>query len=161
MKWFVGVNDIQELRKRYRELLKKNHPDNECGSVKTTQEINAEYDRLFEKLNRCIDREQPQCNKEENENFKHILSEIIGFNMDIEIIGSWIWCFNCYEYKETLKELGFTWCYKKKAWVWHDGKYRKRYKEEVPLSSIREKYGAEIIKNRVGFFEFLSPLIHT
>ena len=46
-KWFAGVKTVEELRKRYRELLKKYHPDNEGGSVEATQEINAEYDRLF------------------------------------------------------------------------------------------------------------------
>ena len=37
---------IEELRKRYRELLKMYHPDNENGSVEITQEINAELNRL-------------------------------------------------------------------------------------------------------------------
>lgn len=46
-KYFEGVKTVEELRKRYRELLKKFHPDNEGGSVEVTQEINAEYDRLF------------------------------------------------------------------------------------------------------------------
>ena len=46
-KYFEGVNTVEELRKRYRELLKKFHPDNEGGSVGVTQEINAEYDRVF------------------------------------------------------------------------------------------------------------------
>lgn len=46
-KWFAGVTTIEELRKQYRELLKKFHPDNDGGSVEITQEINAEYDRLF------------------------------------------------------------------------------------------------------------------
>lgn len=147
MKWFVGVKDIQELRKRYRKLLKKYHPDNECGSVEATQEINEEYDMLFVQLSKSRTQEHTRYTKEENENFKYILNKIIGFNMDIEIIGSWIWCFNCYEYKDILKELGFTWCYKKKAWVWHDGEYIRRYKEEIPLSSIREKYGTEIVRN--------------
>ena len=45
-KWFTGVKTVEELRKKYRELLKKYHPDNESGSVEITQEINAEYDNL-------------------------------------------------------------------------------------------------------------------
>ena len=49
-KWFTGVKTVEELRKKYRELLKKYHPDNESGSVEITQEINAEYDRLFADL---------------------------------------------------------------------------------------------------------------
>ena len=44
MKWFVGINTIAELRTKYRQLLKKYHPDNPGGSVEITQEINKEYD---------------------------------------------------------------------------------------------------------------------
>ena len=47
MKWFKNVITVEELRKEYRRLLKLYHPDNENGSVEVTQEINAEYDRLF------------------------------------------------------------------------------------------------------------------
>ena len=47
MKWFKNVTTVEELRKEYRRLLKLYHPDNENGSVEVTQEINAEYDRLF------------------------------------------------------------------------------------------------------------------
>lgn len=52
MKWFTGVKTIEELRKRYRQLLKKYHPDNENGSVEVTQEINAEYDLVFSILSK-------------------------------------------------------------------------------------------------------------
>ena len=51
-KWFVGVKTVEELRKRYRELLKMYHSDNENGSVETTQEINAEYDLVFSILSK-------------------------------------------------------------------------------------------------------------
>lgn len=50
MKWFQGVNTIEELRKHYQTLLKKYHPDNEGGSLEITQEINKDYDSLFSAL---------------------------------------------------------------------------------------------------------------
>ena len=48
--YFKDVQTLDELRKQYRDLLKKYHPDNENGSVEITQEINAEYERLFKVL---------------------------------------------------------------------------------------------------------------
>ena len=48
--YFKDVQTLDELRKQYRDLLKKYHPDNENGSVEITQEINAEYERLFKIL---------------------------------------------------------------------------------------------------------------
>lgn len=49
MKWFNDVRTVEELRKQYRELLKQYHPDN-GGNVSVMQEINVEYDRLFDTL---------------------------------------------------------------------------------------------------------------
>lgn len=127
MKYFTGIKTVEGLRKRYRELLKKFHPDNENGSVEITQEINSEYDRLFSILSKEKQSDGQSYTNEENEHFKAILNEIIVFNMTIEVIGSWVWCFNSYPYKEQLKALDFTWCSKKRVWVCHDGKYRKHY----------------------------------
>lgn len=143
MKWFDGVKNIEELRKRYRELLKEYHPDNENGSVEITQEINAEYDAIFT----VLEQTDNSYTKKENEHFKAILNVITGFDITIEIIGSWIWCFNSFEYRKQLKELGFKWCNKKKAWIWHDEPYHRHHKEEIPLNHIRAKYGSEMIKN--------------
>lgn len=145
MKYFAGVKTVEELRKKYRELLKKYHPDNENGSVEITQEINNEYDRLFAILSKENNSDIQSYTYEENEHFKAILNEIIGFNMTVEIIGSWIWCFDCYSYKDQLKALGFTWCCKKKAWVFHDGEYHRHHKKEIPLNDIRAKYGSQTV----------------
>jgi curved DNA-binding protein CbpA len=147
-KWFKDVKTIEELRKKYRELLKLYHPDNEKGSVELTQEINAEYDRLFVVLSNQNMLNNKSYTYEENEQFKVKLNEIIGFNMTIEIIGSWIWCFDCYPYKDKLKGLGFTWCSKKKAWIWHDEPYHRYHKKEIPLSHIREKYGSDVVNRK-------------
>ncbi|MGN0384739.1 MAG: J domain-containing protein [Lachnospiraceae bacterium] len=147
-KWFTNVTTIEKLRKRYRELLKKYHPDNENGSVEVTQEINAEYDIVFSILSKEEHSDSQSYTQEENEQFKAILNAIIGYNITIEIIGNWIWCFNCYAYKDQLKSLGFTWCSKKKAWVWHSGEYHRHHKKEIPLNDIRAKYGSQTVRNQ-------------
>ena len=149
--YFAGVTDIETLRKRYRELLKKYHPDN-GGSVSEMQSINAEYDRLFADLSKVNKLDRQSYTYEENEQFKTILNAIIGYNITIEIIGSWIWCFDCYPYKDQLKGLGFTWCSKKKAWAWHDGVYRRYHKNEIPLNDIRAKYGSQTVKKQ--FYQY-------
>lgn len=146
-KWFENVTTIEELRKRYRELLKMYHPDNKNGSVEITQEINTEYDLVFSFLSK-EEHSDSQSTREENEQFKVILNAIIGYNITIEIIGNWIWCFNCYAYKDKIKSLGFTWCSKKKAWVWHSGEYHRHHKKEIPLNDIRAKYGSQTVRNQ-------------
>ena len=148
MKWFTNVTTIEQLRKQYRELLKKYHLDNENGSVEVTQEINAEYDLVISILSKEEHSDSQSYTQEENEQFKTILNAIIGYNITIEIIGNWIWCFNCYAYKDQLKSLGFTWCSKKKAWVWHSGEYHRHHKKEIPLNDIRTKYGSQTVRKQ-------------
>lgn len=64
MKWFTGVKTVEELRKKYRELLKRFHPDTPNGSVEATQEINREYDLVFARLSR-FSSESGECTGEE------------------------------------------------------------------------------------------------
>lgn len=49
-KYFKDVQTLEDLRRQYKELLKRFHPDIANGSTEATQEINAEYDRLFKIL---------------------------------------------------------------------------------------------------------------
>lgn len=119
-KYFTGVKTVEGLRKQYRALLKSCHPDNENGSVEITQDINAEYDRLF-----AILRQEKKSDgqsytyeeTEENEAFKKVLNSIVNINADIEIIGAWVWVHGGYEYRELLKSVGFKFAPKKNVGV--------------------------------------------
>ena len=138
-KYFSNVNTLEELRKQYKELLKKFHPDNPDGSTEATQDINAEYDSLFKGLK---DRHDSQTADEqdgkssydemkwdfaEDEKLREILQKIISFvGINIEIIGSWIWVDgNTFQYKADLKAMGFKWANEKKSGTFilkHSGK---------------------------------------
>lgn len=147
MKWFANVTSVEELRKLYRELLKKYHPDNPNGSTEITKEIVTEYDRLFSILSKNNQVDEQTYTDDENEAFKAIINQILHINADIEIIGSWLWVHGGYEYKELLKSIGFKFAPKKKCWCWHYGEYRRRHKTEVSLADIRAKYGSQKIRN--------------
>lgn len=149
-KYFTGIKTIDELRKHYRELLKKHHPDN-GGNLSVMQEINAEYDCLFDLIIKKTQSgiQSHTYNKEdENRAFKEILNIIIYINADIEIIGSWIWVHGGYEYRELLKSAGFKYAPKKKCWCWHYGDYNCYHKKEVSLDEIRIKYGFQSVRHK-------------
>ena len=150
MKWFKHIKTIEELRKEYKKLLKKYHPDNANGSIEITQEINAEYDLVFANLSKDNNADNNSYSQEEDEQFRAILNAVINFNITIEIIGTWVWCFDCYAVKDQLKELGFKWANKKKAWVWHADEYTRRYKKDIPLDDIRAKYGSQEVKRKAN-----------
>ena len=55
--YFNNVQTLDELRKQYRDLLKRYHPDN-GGSEEETKAINVEYERLFKLLKNNHDSRQ-------------------------------------------------------------------------------------------------------
>ena len=156
MAYFKNINTLEELRKQYRDLLKRHHPDN-GGDVSDMQEINAEYDRLFKLLK---DRHESKSagSKERNaktefNNMKYdfsedaklreMLNKIIHFDgITIEIIGNWIWCFDSFGYRKELKELGFKYAHNKKAWYFHTEAFRKRSHKKLSMDDIRNYYGS-------------------
>lgn len=144
-KWFKDITTVGELRTRYKKLLKKYHPDN-GGSLYIIQEINAEYNAVFAILRHQNETGGETSNGQETEEDKAlraVLNQIASYNMDIEVIGSWIWCFNCYAYKDGLKTLGFKYAPKKRTWTWHYGEYARYHKREIPIDDIRAEYGPQ------------------
>ena len=47
--YFAGVNDKRSLKKRYHDLLKIYHPDNQNGDTNVSKQIQEEYDSLSKK----------------------------------------------------------------------------------------------------------------
>ena len=160
MKYFNNVNTLEELRRQYKELLKKYHPDNANGSTEATQEINAEYDRLFkllkDKHERKSDNTADSTNTNQSEYSKNMydwendktlreaLQKIINFDgIEIEIVGAWIWLSgNTYNYKKELKELRFKWASQKKQWYFHTDIFRKKSHKSLSMDDIRSYYGS-------------------
>lgn len=157
MTYFKNVNTLEELRKQYKELLKRYHPDNPNGSTEATQQINQEYEKLFKLLKDKHDSRQTS-NTEEKTSFynnmkydfsediklREVLNKVINFtDVTIELCGSWIWISgNTYQYKKELKEIGFKWASNKKAWYWHSEAFRKRSNKKLSMNDIRKYYGS-------------------
>lgn len=151
MTYFRNCKNLEELKKEYRRLVKANHPDN-GGSVEAIQKINAEYDEMLKVLENtdstATDNNTNKYSKESNDMFKDVINNIINFDVDIEIIGTWIWVSgNTYGYKEELKKFGFKWCSNKKSWCWHEGdRYIKKSRRKMTMNDIRSLYGSEKIE---------------
>lgn len=160
--YFKDVQTLEELRKQYRDLLKKYHPDNENGSEEITKAINTEYERLFKILKNKHDSRQQNTRSSnatgnndssynnmkydfaEDERLREMLQKIIYFSdITIEIIGNWIWISgNTYQYRKEFKELGFKFAGQKKCWYWHSESYRKKSHKRLSMDDIRNYYGS-------------------
>ena len=159
-KYFENISTLEELRKLYKELLKLHHPDN-GGNVSEMQEINSEYDRMFKILkdqhennntnqaNINTDYNSMKYDFAEDEKLREILNKIIHFNnIDIELIGAWIWLSgNTYAHKKELKELGFRWASQKKMWYWHSEAFRKKSHKTLSMDDIRNYYGSTNVRS--------------
>ena len=149
-KWFSKVSSIESLKKEYRKLVMKFHPDH-GGSDEIFKEIQNEFENVLESfMFASFTSYEEKYGKEANGNmfvFADILKEIISFNMKVEIIGYWIYCFDSYEYKNLLKEKGFWFSKKHKAWVYSGGKKIKRATKHT-IDSIKNQYGYTAIRDK-------------
>jgi len=148
MKYFNNPQTLEELKKQYRELAFKYHPD--CGgSNEVMKIINNEYDELFtilKDIHKTKDGETYTAKQETSETaeqFKDIINELMKMeNIIIEIIGCFVWVTgNTKTYKDKLKELKFQWHSKKIAWYLKPEDYRKRSHRDYELDEIRAMYG--------------------
>ena len=154
MKYFNNVSTLEDLRRQYKELLKKYHPDNPQSSTEACQEINAEYDRLFkvlkDKHESKSDKTADSTNTKQSEYSKNmydwendkalreVLQKIINFDgIEIELVGAWLWVSgNTYIFKDELKEIGFKWASQKKQWYFHTDAYRKRSRKSLSIRML-------------------------
>lgn len=159
--YFENVKTVEELRKQYKELLKQFHPDNPGGSTEATQEINAEYDRLFKALKDKHDNEASDSGEQDKASYdnmkydftedaklREVLQQIISFTgINIIIAGCWIWVDgDTFQYKETLKALGFKWAREKRKWYFHTEAFRKRSHKTLTMDEITSTYGGTKVK---------------
>lgn len=154
MEWFGSVETIEQLKGEYLNYLKKWKSDTDL-----MKEINGQYESLLEQfgveLNHKIEEQNKTLPAEyqkpkyvaKDDRFAEMLNKIIDFNMTIEIIGQWIWCFDSKEYHEQLKELGFWYSASKKAWVF-SGSRKKMVHSRNKIDDIRRKWGTEKIKEK-------------
>lgn len=148
MKYFNNCRTAEELKKGYRELCKKLHPDN-AGNVEDFKEMQTQFAKAWERLkNIHVNKEGERYEKatEETANeFMEIIEKLMTMDgVNFELCGSWFWIYgNTKLHKGTLKEMGARWSNNKKSWYLHREPYRRYHgKKEYSLDDIREMYGS-------------------
>ena len=147
----------EELKKRYRELAHKHHPDS-GGDEEIMKAVNAEYAELFLRLkdiHQTKDGEKYTSSKESNETpeqFIELINELMRMdNIVIEVIGCFVWVSgDTKPYKEILKSLKFKWHTKKLCWYLAPEDYKRRSRKDYELDEIRAMYGTSGEMNSKG-----------
>ena len=93
MMYFKNCGTLEELKKQYRRLAMKYHPD--CGgSTGIMQAINAEHDALFETLKKQHNASADEYHQttETAAEFRDIIEALLKFGeIVVELCGSWVW----------------------------------------------------------------------
>ena len=140
LKEFQDIEGINEAKKIYKTLAKKLHPDI-GGSEEDFKILNEIYNNLIEHKIYFSNSSKFDIELEK------IISLILHFeNINIELVGSWIWVSgDTKEIKEKLKEIGFKWASKKKMWYY--GEMKAKNPNPKSLDEIKTKYGSETLKS--------------
>ena len=152
--YFDTCETLDELKKEYKKLALKNHPD--CGGDENEmKKINNAYTIKFEQL-KNKQNQTAKNNKETKETtempneYIEIIERLLKIaGIEIELCGSWLWVTgNTYAHKTELKNAGCRWSRSKKAWYWHHPEKGARwYKGTQDMATIRDKYGSERFYN--------------
>lgn len=142
------INDIDSLKKQYRELALKYHPD-AGGTHEQFLELKKEYDILFKKiLNKSnFSEEQKENEIKLDEAMQNVVDCLVLLpNINIEIVGKWIWVSgDTYAIRNELKQAGLIFI--KKAgqpyWVYRGVESAGRGK--MSIQEIKTKYGTHTI----------------
>ena len=147
----MKLETLADLKKEYRELALKHHPD-KGGDVEVMAEINNEYEKLFAILKQGkkvhVGNDEYAESSELPEDFINIINAIINLDgIVIKLVGEWLWVTGeTAKHKTVFKVNRFRWSGNKKAWYYNpDPAWRKKSRKKLSLGEIENFYGSKRI----------------
>ena len=150
--FFSNCTTLEDVKKVYRDLCFKYHPDITHDNGEKMKYINVEYEKAFQyfKNNNSTYNATKKETFETPEQFKEVINSLVNMQgINIDIVGCFIWLSgNTYPYKERLKVIGFKWAKQKKCWYWHTPEYKQTKHKPIELDDIKAKYGCQRISTK-------------
>ena len=151
----VSPVTLDDVKKAYRAAAMKFHPDTNKGGHEMMQIVNAAYESLqAESYPLNVERKSYYQDDLPSE-LVNVLNSIVGMEKGtIEICGFWIWLHDLKKSdiaeRGILKDLGFKWSAKKKAWYYAPKNDRKRRwgKRSYSMNDIRGFHGSRYIEKQ-------------
>ena len=140
----LGINgDVtpEIVKQAYRLAAKKYHPDVNPAGEEMMKIINDAFDTLKDYTGSI---EAGQGDSEYPEALNDALRAVVGLaGLHIEICGAWVWVSgDTYAYKALLKENGYRFASKKKAWHFRPDNWKSTSRGKSSMDDIRTKYGS-------------------
>lgn len=162
IRFFFGIETAEELKKAFKKLAVKLHPDN-GGDAEEFKAMQAEFSLLFDRLKNIHVNKKgetweatgEQATTETANEFMDIIIKLMFIaDLTVELCGSWIWVGgNTKEHKELLKELGFRYSSNKQMWYYQREGKRKWHKKAWSIDEIRTAYGSKLYKGERELLE--------
>jgi len=155
--YFSECATFDQLKQQYRKLAMKHHP-HKGGDAEIFKDIVNQYERAINYMAAHGENnggpkpteEERKAKIMENEKYMSAVNAVINIEgIFIEVVGTWIWITgNTKPVKTELSAAGFLWASLKKAWYFRTEENKvKSYKKGQTLDDIKNKYGAQTIKN--------------
>lgn len=156
--YLKNVNTIEELKKLYKKMAFKLHPDITGDNGENMKILNNEYDHLYPIIGKQNGKTyKPSSVKENNYNsyddeFKEMIEKLIKLKMEnvtIEVCGWFIYITGeTKPYKEKLGKNGLKlWYSHQKGWYYKPSWYKGSKHAAWSMDKIREVYGSSVVNN--------------
>lgn len=144
------ATSLEELKKAYRKLAIKYHPDHFGDDGKTFIKLQETFEKLFNQLKNSDSKAWAHKNQTPSQ-FMELIEKLMQFSdLEIEQIGAWLYVTGqgTFKAKEELKALKFWWSSKHKAWV-YSGEQGKTQRKATKVNP-RKVYGSQKIASTGG-----------
>lgn len=133
------------IKTAYRKASALYHPDRNPAGAEMMKAVNEAYNTLKDFEGNL---ENPSDNY--GETLSDALANIINLEgLEVEVCGSWVWVTGeTKTHKEALKENGFKWANKKKAWYLKPEGDKKRYRGNFSMDDIRSNHGSKKVQRK-------------
>ena len=152
--YFTRTMTVEELKKEYKALVKRYHPDlNPATALECTEilkSINVQYEEMVKVAYRNEAGEKYDVNVENAHiDLAMAINDIIALpGIEIEVCGTWLWVGgDTKPVKDELYKAGLKWSKNKVKWYYApnvQGKRRGYYN----MDQIRAKYGSEKVQTK-------------
>jgi len=130
------------VKQAYYTMAKLYHPDVNAAGEEMMKIIIDAYETL-KSYTGTIAASMQRDGRSYSEALANALNAIIATPLDIEICGAWVWVNgNTYSYKTALKDAGYKWANKKKAWYFRPDDWKSSAHGSTTMDNIRHTYGS-------------------